>query len=438
MSEIVLPYKFKPRPYQVPFLKAMDGGCRRAVLVWHRRAGKDKLTFNYTVKEAYRRVGVYYYFFPTYNQGRKVIWDGVDKDGFKFLNHVPNELIAGKPNSTEMKVTLINGSIIQVVGSDNIDTIVGTNPVGCVFSEYPLQDPRGWEFVRPILRENGGWAVFDYTPRGKNHGYELYEMARSNPEWYCEKLTINETFGNGGTVGKDAIEEERNSGMSENLIEQEYYCSFDAAVEHAVFGEQVFKCRNENRVTRVPYEKGLPVNTYWDIGRDGTAIWFVQPVRNEVRIIDYYDSYQSDLESDWINLQGRGYMYGTHYLPHDADYKDYKTGKTPKEIAASLGFTVSVVNRIDKQSQIKAARMLFNRCWFDEEKTKRGFDALSSWHFGWDTKLRIMSLTPVHDWSSHAGDAFCQLGVTHEDEAVWRKEERYASKPKRNRSFMAA
>lgn len=416
----------------------MDSGMKRAVLVWHRRAGKDKLTFNFTVKEAMARVGVYYYFFPTYNQGRKVIWDGIDKDGFKFMHHIPKEIIKGDPNSTEMKVTLTNGSIIQVVGSDNIDSIVGTNPVGCVFSEYPLQDPRGWEFVRPILRENGGWAVFDYTPRGKNHGYELYDIARNNKDWFCSLLTVNDTFGKGSNVGPEAIQEERESGMSENLIQQEYFCSFDAAVEHAVFGEQVFKCREEGRVTRVPYQQGIPVDTYWDIGRDGTAIWFVQPLRNEIRVIDAFDSYQSDLATDLKELSNRPYIYGTHHLPHDGDYKDYKTGKTPKEIAGSLGFNVEIVPRIDKGSQIKASRLLFNRCWFDEEKTKRGFDALSSWHFGWDTKLRVMSALPVHDWASHFGDAFCQLGVSHEDEITWKKEEKYQSKPRRARSWMAA
>ena len=181
MPVIQLPFHFKPRPYQLPFFRAMDGGLKRAVLVHHRRAGKDKSAFNFMVKEAFKRVGIYYYFFPTYNQGRKVLWDGIDKDGFRFLDHIPKEVRKGDPNQTEMKQMLINGSMIQIVGSDNVDTIVGTNPVGCVFSEYPLQDPSGWDFVRPILRENGGWAVFCYTPRGKNHGYDLYAMAKDNP-----------------------------------------------------------------------------------------------------------------------------------------------------------------------------------------------------------------------------------------------------------------
>lgn len=438
MPALTLPHKFKPRAYQVPFLRAMDNGCKRAVLVWHRRSGKDKTAFNFMVKEAVKRVGVYYYFFPTYNQGRKILWDGIDKDGFKFLDHVPKQIRDGEPNSTEMKMRLTNGSIIQVVGSDNIDTIVGTNPVGAVFSEFALQDPRGWDFIRPILRENEGWAVFDFTPRGKNHGYDLYEMARKNPEWYCERLTVDDTFGRGGTVGQDEVQLERDAGMSENLIQQEYACSFDAAVEYAVFGEQVFKAREEGRVTSVVHDSRLPVTTFWDIGRDGTAVWFLQTVRNEVRVIDFFDSYNSDISADLAILKKKPYLYEMMWFPHDGDHKNYSTGKTPKEIATDLGFNVDIVPRLDKQSQITAARMFFSRCWFDEEKTRRGFDALSSWHFGYDTKLRINSALPIHDWASHSGEAFCQAAISHEDEAVWKKEDRYTKKPKRHTSWMAA
>lgn len=411
---------------------------KRAVLVHHRRAGKDKSAFNYMVREAFKRVGIYYYFFPTYNQGRKVLWDGIDREGFRFLDHIPKVLRKGDPNQTEMKVNLINGSLIQVVGSDNVDTIVGTNPVGCVFSEYPLQDPSGWDFVRPILRENGGWAVFCYTPRGKNHGFDLYEMAKANPEWFCQKLTIDDTFGKGGTVGPDEVDAERKSGMSENLIQQEYYTSFDAAVENAVLGEQIMLARKEGRFTSVPYDSRIPVNTYWDIGRDATAIWFTQAVRNEVRVIDYYESHQSELSIDLTELQRKRYFYGEMYFPHDGDYKDYKTGKTPKEIAAELGFGVSIVDKISKQTQINAVRMIFGRCWFDAEKCARGIDALSSWHFGWDEKLRILSPLPVHDWASHASDALCQLAMKQEDEVEWKPVERYRKKPKRNYSAWAA
>ena len=441
--KIALPYKYTPREYQLPFWRAMAGpsnpdGKKRAVLVRHRRAGKDKDAFNYMVQQAFMRVGVYYYFFPSYAQGRKALWDNIDAAGFKFLDHIPKELIAGQPNQTEMKVYLRNGSIIQVVGSDNIDTVVGSNPIGCVFSEYPLQDPSGYNFVRPILRENGGWAVFTYTPRGKNHGFDLYEMASGNPEWYVERLTVEDTWGKGGTVSQAQVEEERSSGMSESLIQQEFYVSFDAAVENAVFAQQLLQCRNENRITKVPYTKGIPVDTYWDIGRDGTAIIFVQSVRNNVNIIDCSLMYQSELADNVKMLEEKPYVYGTHHFPHDGEHKNWATGTTPKEVAADLGLSVEVMPKTSEQSHIDAARMLFNRCWIDEENCRRLLDALQNWHYAWDEKLRILSTKAVHDWSSHFGKAFCYLAVGHEDQENWMPQDRYAYRPKKSRSWMTA
>lgn len=395
----------------------MERGKKRAVLVWHRRAGKDKAVFNFLAKEMCTRVGNYYYFFPTYNQGRKILWDGKDKTGFPFLNHIPAELRAGDPNNTEMKLQTRTGSLLQVVGSDNIDSIVGTNPVGCIFSEYSLQDPKGWDFVRPILRENGGWAVFVYTPRGKNHGYDLWEMARKEAkrdksEWYSQLLTINDTYQAGGTVGPEDVDEDRRSGMSENLIQQEYYCSFDAAVENAVFGEQIWRARQEKKVCRVPWEPRVGVETYWDIGwDDSTAIWFVQQVGKEVRLIDYYEARLAGPEHYLKVLREKPYVYERHVMPHDADYGRMETGgKSLKMICSEMGLFVDIAPKLSKEEQIQNARLLFPRCWFDEDKCSRGIDCLSAWHFAFDSEKRILGRNPVHDWASHGSDAFCLIG----------------------------
>src|SRR3990167_2019975 len=172
--EITLPYMFTPRDYQLPVLKALDSGYKRAVAVWHRRSGKDKVFLNYLIKSMYKRVGAYYYFFPTYRQGRKVIWQGMDRSGMRFIDHIPKAL-RKRTHDQDMIIETKNGSLLQVIGTDNIDAVVGSNPVGCVFSEWSLQDPSAWDFIRPILAENGGWAVFNYTPRGKNHGW-TYEV----------------------------------------------------------------------------------------------------------------------------------------------------------------------------------------------------------------------------------------------------------------------
>jgi len=223
MTEITIPHAFNPRTYQLPFLQAMDSGYKRAVLIHHRRAGKDKVCFNFTIKKAFERVGTYFYFLPTFAQAKKVIWDNIDNDGFKMLNHIPQEVIKST-NATELKITLINGSIIQLMGADVFDKSgVGTNPIGVVFSEFSLQRPEIWGFIRPILLVNGGWAVFNGTPRGQNHAYNLLEMAKSKPEeWFTQLLTIDDT----GVLTKEQIDNERAEGMPDALVDQEYYCKF--------------------------------------------------------------------------------------------------------------------------------------------------------------------------------------------------------------------
>lgn len=217
---IDLPFRFLPRWYQIPFLSAWDRGIKRLIMVAHRRSGKDKMVFAQVPKKMMERVGTYFYFLPTYNQARKVIWNGADKDGFRFLDHFPKEIIKRK-NEQEMVIELTNGSILQLVGADNIDRIVGTNPVGVVFSEYSLMKPEVWNLISPILAENGGWAVFIYTPRGQNHAYELLKSAERNPKWYVEILPVSKTR---AVKEEDLLEQQLT--MSKALYNQEYECDF--------------------------------------------------------------------------------------------------------------------------------------------------------------------------------------------------------------------
>lgn len=220
--KVKIPHKFQPRTYQLPLLQALDSGIKRAFIVWHRRSGKDKACFNLLVKKSFERVGTYFYFLPEYSQAKKVIWDNIDNDGFRTLDHIPREVIA-KKNDSELKITLINGSIIQLIGADTFDKSgVGTNPIGVVFSEFPITRPDIWGYVRPILLANGGWAVFNGTPRGQNHAFTLLQMAKGSEEWFTQVLTVDDTH----IITPEQIEQERAEGMPQQLIDQEYYCKF--------------------------------------------------------------------------------------------------------------------------------------------------------------------------------------------------------------------
>lgn len=172
-------------------------------------------------REAFDRVGTYFYVLPTYSQAKKVIWDGIDKDGIRFLDRIPKEVVKST-NETDMQIVLTNGSIIQLIGADNIDRIVGTNPIGVIFSEYSLMKPNVWEFIRPILAENGGWAGFIFTPRGMNHAWKLLQVALANPkEWYVSVLGVEDTL----AIEAEVLEQEKRE-MPQVLYEQEYNVKF--------------------------------------------------------------------------------------------------------------------------------------------------------------------------------------------------------------------
>lgn len=420
---ITIPYRFTPRPYQRPLYNAPANGFTRGVSVWHRRAGKDKTYLNLMVKEAVRVFGTYYYFFPTYNQGKKILWDGIDtRNGMKFMDHLPHALRT-KTNESEMKVETMNGSIIQIIGTDNIDSIVGSNPRGCVFSEYSLQDPRAWQFIRPILLENGGWAFFNFTPRGKNHAYSLYKMAQNNPEWFCELLTIDDT---GGIITPADIERERREGMPEEMILQEYYCSFEAPVPGAIFAKELVAAEQAGRIGRVTVEPTVPVNTFWDLGiDDSTSIWLAQDVGREVHMVGYYESQGVALVNDvnWLRdwRDRRQVTFGTHVLPHDGGVRQKQTGKTTQQVLEEYGFRCDVTRRpAEKRDGIEASRQLLNRTWFDEDGCSDedvGYDGLSclrSYRRDKNDKLDVFGSKPVHDWASHGADAYQTCALWHQ------------------------
>lgn len=386
----------------MPLWRQMELGRKRAVAVWHRRAGKDLAALAWTTVAAMERVGTYWHLLPTLAQGRKVIWEGQTNDGRKFRDLWPEELIT-KIRHDEMRLEFANGSAWQVVGSDNYDSLVGSNPVGVVMSEYSLAVPQAWDFISPILAANGGWAMFLYTPRGRNHGWTLYDMARHNPDWYCSLLTVDDS----GAVTKEVIEQERASGRSEQHIRQEYYCSFEAPRMGAYYADEMMACDDEGRIGKVAYDTHVPVETWWDLGiADSTVIWFAQRVGQEVHLIDYYEASGEALQHYAKVLQERPYVYSEHALPHDVKARELISGKTREEVLRALGLKPSIVKDHRVSDRIEATRGMLRRCWFDRESCQRGIDALRAYRHEWDERNEVFKSRPLHDWASHAADAF--------------------------------
>lgn len=359
------------------------------------------------------RVGAYYYVFPTYSQARKVIWDGIDRNGKRFLDHFPEVLLDGKPNDTEMKLRFKNGSLFQIVGSDKVDSIVGTNPVGVVFSEYALQDPIVWGYLRPILAENEGWAVFVSTVRGENHFYDIYELAKNDPKnWFCRMDKASETK----VISEETLKQERDEIIrlygNDALYQQEYECNFNVPIAGAYYAELITRAYAEGRIGNVPHEPRITVDTWWDLGiNDRMSIWFTQSIGTEVRVIDYYESSGQGLPHYIGKLQEKGYVYGKHMAPHDIEVRELTNGKSRRDTAATLGIRFDVSPRLPMQDGIDAVRGLFNKCWFDSKKCKDGLNALKNYRKQYDEKRKTYLNQPYHDWSSNGADAFRTLGV---------------------------
>lgn len=415
MPTVTLPHRFSPRKYQLPFLQAVDRGVKRAVLIWPRRHGKDATCFNALVREAAQRTGNYYYIFPEYNQGRKALWDNINNDGFRTIDHIPKELIKAK-NSTEMKTELVNGSIIQVVGASDIDRIVGSNPTGVVFSEYSLIDPMVWGYIYPILAANGGFAWFNMTPRGDNHAKLMYETYKDDPSWFVERLTALEA-GVFTPEELDATKEEYFKLYgSYDLYNQEFMTNFETPVQGAYYADQLRTATEENRIAGVPYDSAASVYTAWDLGmNDTTAIWFYQTVGQEVHFIDYYEMSGEPLSHYAKILKEKPYAYTAHYLPHDARARELGTGKSRVEVLEALQIgRIEVLPATSVEDGIEQARMLIGRSWFDNTKCERGLLCLRNYRKDFDEKNKVWRSKPKHDWASNGSDAFRYAAVGYQ------------------------
>ena len=401
---------FRPRSYQLPIVDALENkGYKKVLAIMPRRAGKDIVAWNLAIRQCIKKTCIVYYIFPTYSQAKKVIWNSITNDGLRFIDFIPDELIKSQ-NSQEMKVTFTNGSILQLIGSENIDSIVGTNPYGCVFSEYAIQDPKAYQFLRPILAANDGWVLFISTPRGKNHFWELYNVAQNHSDWFAYKLTLDDTQ----HIPYSEIAKERAEGlMSEDLIQQEYYCSFTMGVEGAYYAKYLDKMRLSSQIGDVPYEVGFPVHTSWDLGvRDSTSIIFFQTVGQIVRIIDYYENSKEGLEHYVKILNQKDYIYGKHIAPHDIAVKEFGSGMTRIEKAQQLGIKFIVAPNISIADGIESVRSAFSKIWIDESKCSLLVKALENYRQEYDSKKKTYKDFPLHNWASHAADSFRYMCVS--------------------------
>ena len=423
--------KFIPRDYQLGLCDAIENkGYKKAICVFPRRAGKDFVAFNLMLRAAIRRIGLYVYCLPIYNQCRTVIFQAISIDGTKFLDFIPRELIKSI-NQMHMEIHLINGSIIKLIGSNKYDnSLRGTNPLMVVFSEYATSLEDAYILgAKPILHANDGTVIILSTPAGKNHLYELFRIAKDNPDvWYSELLTVEDTK----HISIAELEADIARGeISREKAMQEYWCSFDRGTTGSYYFEYINKAKLEERISSVPYEPMYPVNTAWDIGiNDETAIVFFSAIGTSLHIIDYYENHSQGLEHYAKILKEKGYVYGVHFGPHDLRNREWISGNiTRVDKARELGINFKVVPKLSLSDGIEQVKTVLPRCYFDEKKCVRLIKCLENYHREYDDRRKTYLDHPVHDWASNAADAvrYMSIGIKNlkKDTSAEELEKRY-------------
>ena len=404
--EIILPYS--PRDAFMPF---HNRTTRWSCLVAHRRAGKTVAAINDVIKRAItegHRGAQYAYIAPFRSQAKRVAWD--------YLKHY-SAAITSTSNESDLMVELINGAKIMLFGGDNADAMRGMGFNGVYLDEYGDFRPSVWgNVIRPTLSDRLGWAVFGGTPKGKNQFHDIYKVSQSTPDWFLLRLPA--------TVSKILPDSElaaARAQLSQDQYDQEYECSFDAAIMGAYYGQEMRQAQDEGRIRELPFDPDAPVYTAWDLGyRDDTAIWFYQVIRGEIRVMDYYAVSGASIEDIAQVVIDKGYRYTKHYLPHDARAKTLASGgkSIVEQLAAHLGgmSKLAIVPEIGIQDGIQAVRMVLPRCYFDPS-CEEGLEALRQYQREYDEDKKAFRQNPRHDWCSHPADAFRMLAVAYRQEA---------------------
>lgn len=415
---------WRPRPYQLPLWSYLEHGGRDAVAIWHRRSGKDEVCMHFACVAAHRRVGVLWHMLPEANQGRRVIWDAINAHtGKRRIDEAFPPEIRKRTLENDMKIELQCGSIWQVVGSDNFNSLIGSPPVGIVYSEWAVADPRAHGYLRPILAENGGWAVFVTTPRGYNHGFTSYETARTDPHSFAQMLTAQDT----GVFSVEQLDRERAAYRAQYgeyegdaLFRQEYLCDFSASNVGAILGRYVEDAEKAGRINesvRADHEVEISA----DIGRRDTAAWwFWEPRPDGFALVDY-DGDTGLVAEDWVErLKNKGHRIAKIWLPHDARARTFLARKSVlDQFCEGFGDNrIRIVPSTKIADRINAARVVMPRCHFNRTRCKEGLAGLRSWSYEFNEETKAYSKDPKHDWASHPGDAFSYGALVMQERQV--------------------
>jgi hypothetical protein len=422
---------WRPRAHQRKLWNYLEGGGKRAIAIWHRRAGKDEICLHTAAVQAMERKGNYWHCLPEYSQARKAIWTAVNAHtGRRRIDEAFPHEIRETTNDNEMFIRFTNGSTWQLIGSDRFDATVGAGPIGITYSEWAISNPSAWGYHRPMLQENNGWAAFITTPRGHNHAKAMYDMALANPSWFGERLTALET----GALSSTQLQEARDEyialygeDVGNAQFEQEYLCSWNSAILGAFYALEIASVRDEGRIVDIEAPKGQPVHRSWDLGvSDDTSIWWFVKVGAQIFILDHYSSSGVGLEHYAGEIEARerqhGWRSGIDYVPFDARVKEWGSGKTRVETMRSLGLKPQLIPHAAIADGINAVRQTLPLCVF-HPRTEPGINALEQYRREWDDDKKVYRSSALHNWASNPADSFRYLSLAVRPQPVIKKVE---------------
>ena len=396
MPEVVIPYK--PRRLQ-KFLHNQILKHRFNVIIAHRRSGKTVLCINHLIRAALTNTQPnprYAFIAPTFKQGKSTAWDYIKN----YCRNIPYI----KFNESELRCDFPNGSRITILGAENDQALRGIFLDGCVFDETQNISPVLFpEIIRPSLADRKGWCIFIGTPKGQNYFYKLHKQALEEKDWWTATYKASQT-----KVLDDNELSAAQRVMSKDLYEQEFECSFQAAITGSYYGKIIEELEKSNRITEVPYDENLKTETWWDLGlKDSTAIWFVQRLQSQLRVIDYYENSGEGLDFYADVLDSKPYKYDRHIAPHDIKVRELGAyGKSRLETALELGISFDVAPKLSIEDGIEMVRKTLPQCYFDKNKTYQGTEALKAYQKKWDERNQCFKNRPTHNFASHPSDAF--------------------------------
>ena len=424
MPRISLPHNgWVERPYQEKLWDYLQAGGKRAIAVWHRRAGKDDVALHHAACSMHKRIGNVWHCMPEYLQGRKAIWTAVNPhSGKRRIDEAFPHEIREVTSDQEMFIRFKNGSTWQIIGSDRYDATVGSGVMGVTYSEWALANPSAWAYHRPMLQENNGWALFISTPRGRNHCKAMYDYAAQDKGWFAELLTVYDTGALNAEQCNDALHEYQalyGADVGRAQFEQEYLCSFNAAILGAFYALEMAQVRSEGRILSIEPPNGALVHRSWDLGvGHSTSIWMFSVVGSQVYILDHYAASGVGLEHyrDVIErlYAERGWQHGTDFVPHDAKVKELGSGRTRVETMQRLGLAPMLVPNASLEDGINAVRRTLPLCVFHprcESSDISGLGALETYRREWDDEKKTFKKSAVEDWTTDPADSFRYLAL---------------------------